>query len=175
MTDDDLDVGGVNYERVDPMRTWRLTADAEAAVKAGGEDVREPGRPARLRMDLAFEALTPPIGTDGLGRAERSGDDAAATAQSVGKGHLEQSGRWSGTITVDDEVIDARPVHRPGQPRQVVGPQALGRAADVAVVLDQHRRRHPLRRHPHRHPGRRPAPRLGVAGRRGDVDPHAGT
>ena len=32
MTDDDLDVGGVRYERVEPMRRWRLTADAEAEV-----------------------------------------------------------------------------------------------------------------------------------------------
>src|ERR671919_3220188 len=32
MTDDDLDVGGVRYERIEPMRTWRITADAHAEV-----------------------------------------------------------------------------------------------------------------------------------------------
>jgi len=126
MTDDDLDVGGVNYERVDPMRTWRLTADAEAAVKAGDEDVLGRGRPARLRMDLTFSALTPPIGTDGLGRSRRSGDESAATAQSVGKGHLEQSGSWTGTITVDDEVVTLDPSTARGNRDKSWGPRRWG-------------------------------------------------
>ena len=59
----------------------------------------------------------------------------------------------------------ARP-ERARQPRQVVGPAAVGRPEDVALVLDQHRRRHPLRRDRHRHRRRRPPPRLGVARRR---------
>jgi hypothetical protein len=126
MTDDDLDVGGVNYERVDPMRTWRLTADAEAEAKGAGEDPRERGRPARLRMDLTFESLIPPIGTDGLGRTDRSGDSAAATAQSVGKGHLEQAGRWSGTITCDDETITLQPGTARGNRDKSWGPRRWG-------------------------------------------------
>ena len=33
MTDSDLAVGGVRYERVEPMRVWRLTCDADATVR----------------------------------------------------------------------------------------------------------------------------------------------
>src|SRR2546423_13766745 len=32
MTDDDLDVGGVRYERIVPLGEWRLTAEADAQV-----------------------------------------------------------------------------------------------------------------------------------------------
>src|SRR4029453_17519531 len=32
MTDDDLEVGGVRYERQEPMARWRITADADAQV-----------------------------------------------------------------------------------------------------------------------------------------------
>ena len=56
----------------------------------------------------------------------------------------------------------ARARRRARQPGQVVGTAAVGRAEDVALVLDQHRRRHALRRNPHRHRRRRPPSRLGV-------------
>jgi hypothetical protein len=92
MTDDDLAVGGVQYERLAPMQSWRLTADVE-----------------RFALDLTFDALTPPVGVDGQGR---SGSGAsAATGATVGKGHLEQAGRWTGWIDVDGtrhELVDAR-------------------------------------------------------------------
>ena len=92
MTDSDLEVGGVRYERVEPLRTWHLTADTE-----------------RVALDLTFEALTPAIGVDGQGG---SGAGASvATGQSVGKGHLEQAGRWTGWIAADGrryELVDAR-------------------------------------------------------------------
>jgi hypothetical protein len=92
MTDDDLAVGGVKYERLAPMQSWRLTADVE-----------------RFALDLTFDALTPPVGVDGQGR---SGSGAsAATGATVGKGHLEQAGRWTGWIDVDGtrhELVDAR-------------------------------------------------------------------
>src|SRR5439155_18593995 len=94
MTDGDLAVAGVRYERLVPMERWRLTCDAEAIVL----DLRaeRAPRPARLVMDAEFRALTPAIGSDGQGR---SGTGASAeTRQLVGKGHLEQPGRWSGWI-----------------------------------------------------------------------------
>ena len=92
MTDVDLEAGGVRYERITPMQEWRLTADIE-----------------RVALDLTFRALTPPIGVDGQGR---SGSGASAsTGLSVGKGHLEQAGRWTGWIEADGvrhELVDAR-------------------------------------------------------------------
>ena len=60
-------------------------------------------------MDLTFNALTPAVGVDGQGR-EGSGA-SAATRPSVGKGHLEQAGRWTGWIEADGvrhEMVDAR-------------------------------------------------------------------
>jgi len=96
MVDAGLEVAGVGYERVAPMKEWRLTCDADAAVLDldGG-----PSRTTRLAMDVTFAALIPAIGTDGQGRAGQAA--SAETAQTVGKGHLEQAGRWSGWIEAD--------------------------------------------------------------------------
>jgi hypothetical protein len=91
MTDDDLAVAGVRYERIVPMREWRLTADAEAAE--GG----------RVGLDLTFRSLTPAVGGDGQGRPQASAPAAADTAATVGKGHLEQAGRWAGWIAHDGQ------------------------------------------------------------------------
>lgn len=77
-----LEVGGVRYELLEPMRRWRLTA--------------EPDADSPVAMDVTFESLMPAIGVDGQGS---SGSGAsAATGASTGKGHLEQAGRWSGWI-----------------------------------------------------------------------------
>lgn len=83
MVDDELAVGSVRYERLEPMKRWRIT------VAGGSTD-------SGVAMDVTFDALTPAIGTDGQGRTGQG--VTAATAQSVGKGHLEQAGRWSGWI-----------------------------------------------------------------------------
>lgn len=88
MTDTDLRVGPVAYERVEPMKQWRITAD--------GESTDGP-----VAMDVTFDALIPAIGADGQ---RRDGQGASAeTRQMVGKGHLEQAGRWSGWIEVDGQ------------------------------------------------------------------------
>jgi hypothetical protein len=106
MVDTELAVGGVSYERLEPMQRWRLTADCDVAVRDLGGDGQ---RPAHLSLDATFDALMPPIGADGQGR---DGEGASAkTRQSVGKGHLEQAGRWTGSITLDGrklELTDAR-------------------------------------------------------------------
>jgi hypothetical protein len=96
-TDAELAVAGVRYERLEPMRRWRITCDTEATVRdlAG---VRPP-RTTRLGLDVAFEALAPAIGTDGQGRTGAGA--SAETAATVGKGHLEQAGRWTGWIAAD--------------------------------------------------------------------------
>jgi len=92
MTDRDLAVGGVCYERIAPMQSWRLTADVE-----------------QVALDLTFDALTPAVGVDGQGRTGSGA--SAATGATVGKGHLEQAGRWTGWIEADGarhELVDAR-------------------------------------------------------------------
>jgi hypothetical protein len=97
MVDTGLEVAGVGYERLAPLKEWRVTCDADAVVldlgPAGGM------RPGRLRMDVTFSALIPAIGTDGQGRAAQGA--SAETSRSVGRGHLEQAGRWSGWIEAD--------------------------------------------------------------------------
>jgi hypothetical protein len=106
MVDTGLSVGGVTYERLEPMQRWHLSADCDVIVRDLGGDVH---RPAHLGLDATFEALMPPIGADGQGR-EGAGA-SAKTRQSVGKGHLEQVGRWTGSITIDGrklELTDAR-------------------------------------------------------------------
>ena len=86
MVDSRMEVGPVTYEMLEPMKRWRLTAEGKSLHGTGA-------------MDVTFEALTPAIGADGQGR-EGEGS-SAATRQVVGKGHLEQAGRWSGWIDVD--------------------------------------------------------------------------
>jgi hypothetical protein len=97
MTDGDLAVAGVRYQRVAPMKEWRLTCAADAAVRdlTGRRD----SRPTRLALDINFHALTPAVGSDGQGRAGAGA--SAETRQTVGKGHLEQAGRWTGWIEAD--------------------------------------------------------------------------
>ena len=97
MTDSDLAVAGVRYQRLHPMAEWRITCDAEASVRDLGG--RRPPRTARVALDLVFHALAPAVGSDGQGRAGAGA--SAATRASVGKGHLEQAGRWSGWIEAD--------------------------------------------------------------------------
>src|SRR5262245_52342544 len=87
MVDSMLDVGPVRYEMLEPTKRWRLTAAGQSLL---GE----------LALDVTFEARTPAIGGDGQ---QRSAADAssAQTRLSVGKGHLEQGGCWTGWIEVD--------------------------------------------------------------------------
>jgi hypothetical protein len=127
MTDSDLDVGGVRYERVEPMRSWRLTADAECEVlDLAGDTTPGTGRPGRLVVDLTFTSLIPAIGTDGLGRSQRSDDTAASTATTVGKGHLEQSGTWEGTIALDGDTWRLDPATARGNRDKSWGPRRWG-------------------------------------------------
>ncbi len=96
MTDSDLHAGGIRYERLAPMRRWRVSADADVMVIDVGDKSVSSGR---LVVDATFTALTSPVGADGQGR-EQSGL-SAVTAATVGKGHLEQAGRWSGSVCFD--------------------------------------------------------------------------
>jgi len=124
MTDDDLDVGGVRYERVEPMKVWHLTADADAHVLDLGWRA-EPTR-GHVTMDLTFTALCPPVGTDGTGRSERADDTSASTATTVDKGHLEQAGTWSGTVGLDADTWHLDPATARGNRDKSWGPRRWG-------------------------------------------------
>jgi len=109
MIDTGLEVAGVAYERLEPMRRWRITAAGDAVVRDLAGPL-EATRPARVSLDVTFEALTPAIGVDGQGRTG-SGGASASSAATVGKGHLEQAGRWTGWIEADGirhDLVDAR-------------------------------------------------------------------
>src|SRR5205814_437253 len=67
MTDRDLAVAGVRYQRLRPMAEWRITCDAEASVRDLA--ARRPPRTTRVAIDLVFHALAPAVGSDGQGRA----------------------------------------------------------------------------------------------------------
>ena len=91
-----LEVGGVRYECLEAGQRWHLTADCQGKIF----DLRTgASRKIALSLDLEFDALIPMIGVDGQG-SQKAGA-SAATSQSTGKGHLEQSGRWSGWLEAD--------------------------------------------------------------------------
>ena len=161
MVDRLLEVGDVRYEMLEPLQSWRLTMEGEVRARPcvrGESDTH----PVAVALDVRFDAITPAVGTDGQPSGPKSAE-AAAAAGTVGKGHLEQAGRWTGLA--HGRRCPARMAGRPRQPRPVLGPAALGRPEDVALVLHQRRRGHALRRHPARHRRRRPPPGLGL-GRR---------
>jgi hypothetical protein len=81
------------------MKRWQLSADADATVV--DLTTNERSDTTHLAMELTFDALTPAIGTDGQGRTQ--GGASASTATTVGKGHLEQAGRWSGWLSAGDD------------------------------------------------------------------------
>jgi hypothetical protein len=95
-----LVVGGVRYELLDPMKSWRIVADVEAPARAcrrGGE----PTHSVHLVVDVRFDAVSPAVGTDGQRSGAPHSEEASAATGTTGKGHLEQAGRWSGSMTID--------------------------------------------------------------------------
>ena len=135
MIDTVLEVGGVRYEMLEPARAWRLTADCASLPRQrrDGRDLRCADAAHRCRRSEPRrvgrgERLDPPVGRQGAPGAGRS-------VEWLDRGRRRAPRARRG---------------RARKPRQVVGAAALGRTEDVALVLDQHRRRHPLRRHRHR-------------------------
>jgi hypothetical protein len=100
MVDTVLEVGDVRYEMLEAGQSWRLTmqGDVQARPCVRGEETTHP---VAVELDVRFDALTPAIGTDGQGGAGPKSAEAKAASGTVGKGHLEQSGRWTGSLTVD--------------------------------------------------------------------------
>jgi hypothetical protein len=141
MVDSVLEVGAVRYEMLEALSSWRLTMDGDVDARPcvrGDESKRQ----VHLAMDVVFEAVTPAIGTDGQG----SGDgpksaEAAAAAGTVGKGHLEQAGRWTGWIEVDGVRHEWKGAHgnrdRSWGPRRWGGPK-MWRWFSINVGEDMH-------------------------------------
>ena len=100
MVDTVLDVGGVHYEMIEPLRAWRITMEADAPARrcAPGAGTN---RSVHVALDVRFDAITPGIGTDGQAGGTAGSAEAAAAAATVGRGHLEQAGRWTGWLEVD--------------------------------------------------------------------------
>jgi hypothetical protein len=95
-----LAVGGVRYELLDAMKSWRIVADVDALAlncrASNGETC-----PVHLAVDVRFDAVSPAVGTDGQQTSRPRSDQASAAAGTTGKGHLEQAGRWTGSVTID--------------------------------------------------------------------------
>jgi hypothetical protein len=99
MVDSVLEVGAVRYEMLEALQSWRLTMEGEVQARPCGAG-RAETHPVPVALDVHFDAITPAVGTDGQPHGPRSAE-AAAAAGTVGKGHLEQAGLWSGTLRVD--------------------------------------------------------------------------
>jgi hypothetical protein len=79
-----------------------------AAGLGVGQERQVPStRPVHLALDVRFDAVTPAIGVDGQRQGVTNNAGGPKSAQSVaaagtvGKGHLEQAGRWTGWLEVD--------------------------------------------------------------------------
>jgi hypothetical protein len=108
MVDSVLEVGAVRYDMMEAGRSWRLTMDGEVRPRTRGQNAFHDADPVPVALDVRFEALTPAIGTDGQGGGGPKSAEAAAASGTVGKGHLEQAGRWRGALMVDGERHDWR-------------------------------------------------------------------
>jgi hypothetical protein len=95
---DVLEVGDVRYAMLEPARTWDVTMRGTAPAR-GGTDAAD-GQVIDLALDLRFESLMPPIGTDGTDRTGPRSEQATAAAGTVGRGHFEQAGVWRGQLEV---------------------------------------------------------------------------
>jgi hypothetical protein len=95
-----LEVGGVGYELIEAMESWRIRADVDAVARTCHPSSGET-HPVHLGLDVRFDAVTPAVGTDGQQTGGPRSDQASAAAGTTGKGHLEQAGRWTGSLTVD--------------------------------------------------------------------------
>ena len=140
MVDTVLEVGEVRYEMLEPMRMWRLTFDGAAPVRACSRgSVSDHG--ARIRLDLRFDSLTPPIGTDGQSSGSWSSGQSADAADTTGRGHYEQAGTWTGWLEVDGRRLtwDGALGNRDGSwgPRHWGGP-TMWRWFSINIDRDLH-------------------------------------
>ena len=126
MVDTVLEVGAVRYEMLEAMRSWRISAAADVPARPCRPGARA-DREVRLELEVRFDAVTPPIGTDGQRRAGSRSAAANAAAGTVGKGHFEQAGAWTGQLVLDGQRIALTDAHgnrdRSWGPRRWGGPR----------------------------------------------------
>jgi hypothetical protein len=140
MVDTTLQVDAVRYQMLEPLKAWQLTAEADVPARPcrrGDETTRT----VHLALDVRFDAVTPAIGTDGQPGGGPASAQSAAAAGTTGKGHLEQAGRWSGTLSVDGEKHEWKGAHgnrdKSWGPRRWGGP-AMWRWFSINVGDDMH-------------------------------------
>ena len=145
MVDRVLEVGAVRYEMLEALQSWRLTAEADMPARACRRG-DEATHPVHLALDMRFDAVTPAIGTDGQGpggpgHGGPKSPEAAAASGTVGKGHLEQAGRWTGWLEVDGIRHEWKDAHgnrdRSWGPRRWGGPR-MWRWFSINVGEDMH-------------------------------------
>jgi hypothetical protein len=126
MVDTVLEVGAFRYEMLEALASWRISGAADVPARpctTGASTTRT----VHLALDVRFDAVTPAIGTDGQPSGGPRSAEAAAAAGTVGKGHLEQAGRWTGWLEVDGVRHEWLGAHgnrdRSWGPRRWGGPQ----------------------------------------------------
>jgi hypothetical protein len=144
MVDTVLDVGAVRYEMLEALQSWRLTLDDAVQARPTGKSRAEAeaeAHPVKVALDVRFDAVTPAVGTDGQPGGGPKSKEAAAASGTVGKGHLEQAGRWTGTLTVDGVTHEWKGAHgnrdRSWGPRRWGGPK-MWRWFSINVGDDLH-------------------------------------
>ena len=144
MVDTVLDVGAVRYEMLEALQSWRLTMDDAVQARPCGKSRAEAeaeAHPVKVALDVRFDAITPAVGTDGQPGGGPKSKEAAAASGTVGKGHLEQAGRWTGTLTVDGVTHEWKGAHgnrdRSWGPRRWGGPK-MWRWFSINVGDDLH-------------------------------------
>jgi hypothetical protein len=144
MVDTVLDVGAVRYEMLEALRSWRLTMDDAVQARPTGKSRAEAeaeAHPVKVALDVRFDAITPAVGTDGQPGGGPKSKEAAAASGTVGKGHLEQAGRWTGTLSVDGVTHEWKGAHgnrdRSWGPRRWGGPK-MWRWFSINVGDDLH-------------------------------------
>jgi hypothetical protein len=144
MVDTVLDVGAVRYEMLEALQSWRLTMDDAVQARPTGKSRAEAeaeAHPVKVALDVRFDAVTPAVGTDGQPGGGPKSKEAAAASGTVGKGHLEQAGRWTGTLTVDGVTHEWTGAHgnrdRSWGPRRWGGPK-MWRWFSINVGDDLH-------------------------------------
>jgi hypothetical protein len=101
MLDAPFEVGGARYELLEAMRRWHLVAAVTASARRCNPSSSERW-PVEIGLDVTFEGLSDAVGSDG--RSGHRSKESGAAATTTGKGHFEQAGRWTGTLTVDGIV-----------------------------------------------------------------------
>jgi hypothetical protein len=144
MVDTVLDVGAVRYEMLEALQSWQLTMDDAVQARPTGKSRAEAeaeAHPVKVALDVRFDAVTPAVGTDGQPGGGPKSKEAAAASGTVGKGHLEQAGRWTGTLTVDGVTHEWKGAHgnrdRSWGPRRWGGPK-MWRWFSINVGDDLH-------------------------------------